>query len=548
MATISDLNSKHDSYDAVEAGDLWAMYVGGKEFEKRHHKFLPRYNREPDVTYSGRLGCAEYRNYVGSVIKYFSDALFTSKPSAEAFDKEGNQVSDLEQYWAELKEDCTGSGLDLDELFKRRTIEAMVKGKSWVAVHQPNDGLGKANSLYDYETRKLGDCYVREIEHDSVYDWELDDKSNLDWVICHSMKKVRKGISSKRDWVIETWTRYDKETIQTYQIEYKDNQVPDPNTVVRLIDETEHDFGVCPVVCLEFSADYQVSAYLKSPQLSNFRNVSNQNWSLACTCYAQPVVKVNDKEGYTEMMMMPGHGVIIGVDEEFGWDAPPAAHFRALDTQINSSKDEIFRLSFQMANGVENNVAAVGRTAESKIADAQSTRIALTSYGRIVKQAIERVYDIISSVRKDRYKWKISGLDDFAGIDTASLLAMAEQIKLLGGIHSVSWNTKFEQNLSEVVMPDADEATKAKSKQEIADYYATAPTEQEQELALFAAQHAIVAGDSTGNGLVAPQNKANATKNRGGTKPFSAPKPQAPSAGGNGHTSEFVKAKKPGGK
>lgn len=546
MATIDELNAKHNTYDAVEAGDLWSLYVGGKELEKRYSKFLPMYHREPPATYAGRLKEAEYRPYISSIIKYFSDALFTSKPSAEAL-LNGKQVTDLGEYWSDLKEDCTGSGLDLDGFFKQRMIEAQVKGKSWIAVCQPDDGLGEAKSLLEHEERRLGDCYLRELEYDSVYDWEVDDKNNLDWVICHDMKIVRKSISSKRDWVIETWTQYTKEEINTYRIEYKQSKPPATNTVVPLTSVT-HSFGVCPVVCIEIPYGYHTAAFLKSMQLSNFRNVSRQNWSLACTAFAQPVVKVNDAKEYAEMMTMPGHGVILGVDEDYSWEAPPNAHFRALDVQIVSSKDELYRASFQMGNGVENNVAAVGRTAESKIADAQSTRIALTSYGRIVKEAIERVYDIISSVRGEKYKWKIAGLDDFAGIDTAALLAMGLSLKELGGIHSVTWNTKFEHRLADALMPDNDELTKAKTKQEISDYLENAPSEQQQELDLFAAQHAIVSGTATSNDLVAPQTKANATKNRGGTKPFGGPKPTKPSIGGTNRDSSFVKAKKPGGK
>lgn len=547
MTTIEDLNAKHSSYDAVEAGDLWALYVGGKELEKRYGKFLPRYFREPDSTYIGRMKEAEYRPYMASVIKYFSDALFTSKPSAEAL-QNGKPVTELNEYWADLKEDCTGSGLDLDGFFKQRMIEALVKGKSWIAVCQPNDGKGKALSLLEHEKRGLGDCYLRDLEYDSVYDWELDEHNNLEWVIGHSKKTVRKSINSKRDWVIETWTQYNKTHIDTYRIEYNQSNPPASNAVVPLVSSSEHSFGVCPVVCIEIPEGYVTAAYLKSSQLSNFRNVSRQNWSLACTAFAQPIVKVNDPEEYAKMLLMPGHGVILKPDEDFAWDAPPATHFRALDTQIVASKDEIYRLSFQMANGVENNVAAVGRTAESKIADAQSTRIALTSYGRIVKEAIERIYDIISSVRGESYKWNIAGLDDFAGIDTASLLAMGLSLKDLGGIDSVTWNIKFQQKLAEALMPDNDELTKAKTREEISDYLGNAPSEQEQELALFKAQHDIVSGNSDGKDLVAPQTKANATKNRGGTKPFGGPKPTKPSSGGTGRTAEFVKAKKPGGK
>ncbi len=572
MPTIEELDTKNETYDAETASDLWALYEGGAAFKKKLNKFLKRNDREPNRIYELRKHHSEYRNYIGSVIKHFSDILFTSKPVAQAFkiDSKGNRttqavekrsrdpdtgetvvenvqevkaVTDLDQYWNSFREDCDGAGTDIDAFFKKAITEAMVKGKTWIAIHQPDDGLGVPNSLQEFESRKLGDIYLNQLDFESVYDWEIDEHGNMSWVLTHKLKAIRVGLGSKRDTIVESWTHYTPESVDVYRITYEKGKRPDGKLMVPLVSSSPHTLGVCPVVCLYLEPSYQVAAVLESPALSNFRLVSEQNWSLACSCFAQPVAKVNDPEEFAKMMVGAGYGVVIGIDEDWGWEAPLGVHYVALEDRIKDNKDEIHRLAFQMALGVENNAAAIGRTAESKSQDAQSTRVAMTAYGRVVKQAIEKVYDLIASARGEKLDWDVVGLDDFAGIDTAGLIAMAVELNSTGGIPSPTWNTEFKKKLAEAVLPDVDESVKQRWNSEIEEATMNAPDPMQKELELFAAQHAIVAGDG-----LAPQNKANATKNRGGAKPFGGPKPQKPKIGGTNRSAEFVKAKKPGGK
>ena len=52
-------------------------------------------------------------------------------------------------------------------------------------------------------------------------------------------------------------------------------------------------------------------------------------------------------------------------------------------------KDEIYRVAQQMALGVENNAASVGRSAESKEVDSSSTETCLKAYASPVREAAE---------------------------------------------------------------------------------------------------------------------------------------------------------------
>jgi hypothetical protein len=327
--------------------------------------------------------------------------------------------------------------------------------------------------------------------HD-VYDWETALSGNIEWVLYHSRSQKRASLVDARNTVTERWTHYLPDRIDTYEISYRVNEPPAANTQVPLVDSKKHNFGVCPVVCLALPKSLQIASRLKTPQLAHFRAVNMQSFSLSQTCYAQTVARVNDPEAFGEMIAGAGFGVVIGVDEDWGFEAPPAQHFGALDVEIKAAKDEIHRIAYQMHLGVENNAAAIGRTAESKSQDAEATRVSLTSYGRVVKAAIERVYDMISASRGDKLSWDISGMDDFAAVDTSGLITLATDLTAAGGIPSKTFNGQLKIKLAEAIMPDLDEKTKETIRQEIVDGVENEPTQEEKELAQFEAMHQIV--------------------------------------------------------
>ncbi len=525
MPTIEQLMLRSDSCDDNEARDLYALYEGNREFERRLTRFLLQRPREPGIQYDVRCKEYQYINYMGEILDHFSTMLFTSKPVAIAFDVDdkgikGEQVLDLDSYYNRLREDVDLSGRDIDAFFLDRATEAMILGKSWIAIETPGN-INDATNRHEFESQGLGDCWLRALCHNSVLDWETDGSGNLEWVLYHSSSSKRVSLSGGRDRVTETWTHYTTENVDTYQITYPRNERPAPKTEVPLIDSKPHNFGCCPVVCLELPVAQHIAARLKSPQLAHFRAINGNAWGLSQTCYATPIAKVADQESFSEMIMGAGHGIVIGVDEDYDWIAPPGAHFVALEKNISSLKDEIHRIAYQMHLGVENNAASVGRTAESKSVDAEATRVALTAYGRVVKACIERVYDMISSVRGDKMVWDIAGLDDFAGVDTGGLITLCTDLTAAGGVPSKTFNTRLKIKLAESILPDLDEETKADIRQEITDGIEAEPSQEEKELAQFEAMHQIV------NENAPPTTAASGGKPKGSPKggKFGAPAP-----------------------
>lgn len=514
MPTIEQLDQRNPCVDYEEEEDLEAIYKGGKHLEKRLERFLPQRPREPNERYRVRKNEYHIRNYTAAIIDYFAAMLFTSKPSAVAKDEKGEVVLQPDDFYSRFREDCDRLGGDIDAFFKGRLTEGMVQRRAWFSLEQPDAGSEEPGarrlppaSRADFEREGIGSCWLRALDHDYVLDWELDDTGALAWVLVKSKSRKRSSLIGSRSEVTEIWEHYQVDRVDTYAITYDEKNKPTSATDVPRIGTRYHTFGRVPVVCMELPEALWVANRLKTAQLAHFRAINAQSWSLAATCYAMPVAKVKDPDSAAMSNMAHGAGYAIYLypDESWEWEAPPTDHFAALDTEIKSLKDEIFRIAHQMALGVENNAAAVGRSGQSKQQDHQSTRVVLTAYGRVVKEAIELVYDMVSAARGDSITWSIGGLDDFAAVDTDKLLEMAVALNGAGGIPSKAFNTDFKYKLATSLLPDTDEARKQAYLSEIEEATPDGTEEQDLLKELLSDAHSDQGGDRAGGGKKPPK-------------------------------------------
>lgn len=474
MPTYAQLNQRHPSFSVDRHADLCALYDGGERFKARLPRFLPQRPAEHEVRYSLRKQEAVYRNYLGPIIDYFAALLFTGSPVIAAKSEAGEPVLEPGDFYTELREDCTRNGTDVDAFFKDRLTRAMVDGRSWFLVNQPSHGEADIGALSkaDFEKAKLGDAWLSAVDAADVYDWEEDETGKLEWAIVHRSESRRRAVSESRGKITESWLFLTPEATETYAITYDASKPPKPeDNVPRIGAATPHRFGRVPLVVLDLPLSLWVANRLETPQLAHFRLSNAQTWGMSSTCYAQPVFHVEASEDGTFKMptMGAGYGIVMGKDESLEWAAPPAAVYAALGEEIKSHKDEIFRIAHQMALGVENNAAAVGRSAESKASDAESTRVVMLAFSRVVKESIEYVYDMISAARGDEFEWSVDGLDDFAAIDMAGLVESLENLQKAGGIPSRTFHVQMKYRLAEGYLPDIDEKTKAEIKKEIED-------------------------------------------------------------------------------
>jgi hypothetical protein len=477
MPTLAQLSQKHPELTRETLADHRAIYEGGETFMKRVGRFLPKRPVESDERYVLRISEANYRNYTGPAIDYFASMLFSTRPILSASEpKTSEPVPDLDDYWTTLENDVDRRGTDLSALFKGALVDSMVAGWSWVRVHAPS---GEAESRADFEAEGLGEAYLEHLPCESVIDWQ-DDGVGLEWAIVYSTEDRRNGVMGARDMTTQRWDVLYPDRVDTYEITHQKTKPPAGDTEIPLVSSMPHTFGRVPLVCLDLPVGLHVCRRLLTPQLAHFRTTNALAWNLASSCYAQPVFHLMDQQSVPKMGA--GVALIMGAEEKVDWIAPPTEHLSVMGENVKDQKDEIFRIVHQMALGVDNNAASVGRSGESKQADAASTRVVLLAYSRLVKEAIERTLDLITKHRGESLKWSVEGLDDFAAASVHGLLEAMKLLNDAGGIPSETFNAEMSARAAEALLPDLDAATKQIIRKEIQAGIKKA-LEEESELA-----------------------------------------------------------------
>jgi hypothetical protein len=311
----------------------------------------------------------------------------------------------------------------------------MVVQRAWFWLQHPQGEAPRTRA--EFEKLKLGDSWLRLLRDEQVLDWETDDTGNLAMVVVFERSARRTSLSEGRDTITETWHCVYADKTDVYQLSHKKDDSPKDDDEVPLVRSLPHRYGAVPVVCMEMPQALWVGNRLESPQLSHFRLSNMQMWGMSRSCYAMPVFKLDSQEQGEPGMMGAGYGLRLGMNESLEWAAPPVDCFEALGTEIKSEKDEIFRIANTMALGVENNAAAVGRSADSKAQDAKSTTVVMQAFARRVRESIERVLDLVARARGDKFTWAVSGMDDFAAEDLPNTVSMFKMTEEAGGIQPV---------------------------------------------------------------------------------------------------------------
>ena len=493
------LSGKHPTY----AGDLWArydaLYRGGETFDQRVHEFLPRNPDEPDAIYEARKKEAHYCGYVGPIVDWFTAKLFAAPltirleededdappssgrigPASEASEPE------IDPFYHEFKEDCDGAGTDLIDFMRARFTSACVKGRSWWLVEFPeaNEETAPAN-LRQWRESGMGRAYLTALENEQVLDWEADARGELLWAIVHSMETPRESPMTPRGRVRETWRIYDRETVTTYQREYTPGKDQPPEDAA-LVGKAPHLFAGVPLIAMGFVSCRSVKvkiagrvrpiapvelegfwllARLASPQRAHFRTSSALDWNIKRTCYAMPLFRVEDRN--SPPTMGTGYYIMVGTQENADWIAPPTGHLAMMGDRIETLKDEIYRVANQLGQSVNNNAAAVGRSGESKQADAEASEVVLKVFGAVARDAIERTLDLIVGGRDEPLEPCVEGLDTFNTADAATLAPTIGQV-LAMGIPSATLRRRLFQRLGEILLPNLNEADKHAIHEEI---------------------------------------------------------------------------------
>lgn len=483
LSTLTQRNHAHHE-------ELWArynaLYVGADAFRACVADFLPRNPMEEESNYSMRCKSAQYTNYVGPIIDFYAAKVMNAPVEAKP-------VDDAEEppFYAEWREDVDGAGTNLVDFFRSRFVAACVSGRGWWVAEMPDAGDVPASNMAEFEARGLGRATISPIDRSQIIDWQEDERGDLVWAIVHSVDRPRPSPTDVRGLIVETWKVYDRAIVTTFAVAYTEDRPPRPEDDIPQVAQRPHGFSRVPLLGMGFegtrAAHVKVGlrrialsaseirglwpmGRLADIQVAHFRQEAGLEWSIARTCYAMPVFMMESDPP----KMGAGYFIMIKPTERVEWTAPPTAHLAIAAQRVAERRDEIYRVANQLAQGVDNNAAAIGRSGESKLADAESTEVILTIFGAFVREAIEKTFDLISEARAEvdmrpadkPLRWTVSGLDKFDVTDVAALMAAATQFEALA-VPSKTARTAIKTRAAIALLPGASETERKTIAEEI---------------------------------------------------------------------------------
>jgi len=465
------LSAQNCDYDVKTWRDYEALYRGGRDFRRRVRQFLAQNQNEPEAQYDRRCNDARYLCYVGPIVDYFASQLMAAPMTVHATNGVDPDVIEADPFYASFKEDVDGLGTDLVDFAREGFRQALIKQWCWWLVSMPSDGGRAPKSLAEWESRGLGRAVLRFLDAERVVDWELDEVGELLWAITFDESHPRSSPAASRSLTKLTFRIYDRAQVHTFEkvFDPKETQLKEDDEIPLKSSEA-HGFERVPLVRVMTPHGLWLLNRVADAQVAHFQVSSGLKWAIRTTCYAMPVFRLEEDTQANRSPLGAGYYLKIGTNENVDWLSPPAESFGVIADKEKSLKDEIYRVAQQMAAGVDNNAAAVGRSAESKIADSSATEVCLKAYGAIIREAIDKVYALVIEGRreKDKLKISVSGLDRFSLADAAITVGNTEKAKALE-IPSATFTKELYAQVAESLLPSLDQEKKDAIRAEIAE-------------------------------------------------------------------------------
>nr|AEQ20622.1 hypothetical protein [uncultured bacterium CSLF43] len=418
-----EIDREHPEYKSKRAAlkRYRDLYAGGQEFLNNAAEYLIQRHKEPLEVYAERLQRVFYENYIGSIVDWYGATLFRREPliSYEGANEAGRR------FFGELAENCDLRGSDLTSFLRKRLIEALVQGASYVLVDFPKIAK-RVGTRAEEDELGASRAYLVGYGPENLTNWSYDDTGRFEWVVLRA-ERLRKD-RPDQEWTVETtWTYYDKEQFKTYRRIAKEHEQAE----IHMIDSGLHGLAKqrrVPLFQLELQEGLWLLNRAGSLQLEHFNKSNALSWALTMGLFATPVIYSDRK---FNQMMGESYYIQLGPDDKFGWTEPEGRVYEIAAQNLVSLQEEIYRVCYLSQLGGPLN-AATGQSGLSKVRDFSATQEVLRAIGDSVKDLTRRVLNAIEEAREDGLRIDVAGLDDFDIGDFSSDLQDAQQLLALG--------------------------------------------------------------------------------------------------------------------
>lgn len=416
---------------------------------RRPRRFLWQHEAEPDVVYNQRWFQSEYVNYIGAIVDYFTQYLFSIPPIIRPI--EGTDEPD----WAlQFRRNCTGNGESLEDFVKRLFPDVLqCRYAGWM--------VGRQETVGEQEEGDEGPI-LTPFQAEEIVDWQLSESGETEWIVLRK-EHLEREFPGKRV-KVETFTYLSTEQWATWEVRHDGDRPEDAR--LEFIDGKEHDYGCVPWVWYQVPHGLWLLNRIFSPAMGLYNRWNGLKRAQHIACFIQPYLKTRET-GEGKGRHIWGSDYILelragtqGQDgEEAGWLSPDIAPLEHLSKQLREDKDELYRIVHQMSLAVDSQaVGAVARSGASKVEDRRAVEVILTGYGAVPRRAVIDTFNLLSRINGDDTEWSCDGYDSF------NISEPLEEIQFLAlgstfGIDSPTFKKATHKKAARLVLEGEDDTT-----------------------------------------------------------------------------------------
>ncbi len=479
------LRQRNPTYTARRWEELDDLYVGGYTLLEKAGQYMPRFVGETPERYAERLSAASYINYIGEIADYFVANLFaqelTVTPASDADNPSTPGAAPRDDgFYAAFAHDADLRGTTFAKVMKTVFTTALIKGKGVVAVDLPMTAAAPVN-LAEETALGAARAYAFELPIEQLVDWEYDERGRFEWAILERVVQRRASPLETRGLLVEEFKVW---TLEGGLARWDLFRTPPHRAGLRIGDDVDvprvgggvTTFRQIPLVELEMPAGLWVGNKLGCLAREHFQRRSALNAAENKSLFAIPFVKLGPEVSApgeampSEVQQNPHRGrdprgefnrrgyVVLGAEDDIGFREPEGKAYALVERQLEKLVDDMFRVVHQMAASVSATTTALGRAAASKAEDRSATEVVLGAYGALVREFAKRVYECVSSSRRETVIWTPHGLDKFDLEDRGSVLKEALAVDSLS-IPSVTFRKLYKTKLAFALLGNIPQET-----------------------------------------------------------------------------------------
>jgi hypothetical protein len=501
------------SYDAKYWDRLKAFYAGGKDLLKSRcfGEIFPRHLNERYEVYSERTARAFYINYAGEIIDHIVSALLMHPVQITSDAK-------ADEFYKDFAADVSFGGgrvLSIHQLVRQQILTALICKRAWTLVDFPPviEALGEDLTAADQEKLGALDAYAIPLDPEMVLDWEETADGALIWAkTC--VDRVERSFDMVDNMVRSEYTIYRPADWARYSITWDPTKgEPKPTDEVSLIDQGVHSFGKVPLLRLELPDGLWAMNKLESMCREYLNKRCALSWAEFKTLYQQLYEfegeggeclegegAGNDPNRFTNQTRGPGYVQVRGPGDRAEFVGPSSEPFAHALNSLKDLRDEMHRVTHQMALSFDNHALALRRSGESKHQDKKDATVILDALGQLARDHVKDIFQTVAAGRGDVVFFNVGGLDEYDSVDVAGSIDEATKIQTLV-LPSQTFKSEYAYSLVKTVLGEkVSTDTLEKIKTELESGFEEVKAQEEQLMETSTAQSESGTDEENENG------------------------------------------------